>query len=831
VASLAATFGRGAMTNGWVDIKNADVILCMGGNPAENHPCGFKWAIEAKKTRGAKIVAVDPRFTRTAAVADVYSPIRSGTDIAYLLGIIRYAIENKRYHEDYVKLHTNASYVIGEKFGFDEGLFTGFSDEKKEYDKSAWAYAADETTKTYKIDETLQDPRCVFQLLRQHVDRYTPEMVSRICGVPKEKFLEVAGVVTSTGTADRAGTIMYALGWTEHTTGVQIIRAAAMLQLLLGNVGRPGGGVNALRGHSNIQGATDMGGNTEILPGYLKTPVATLATLADYLKTNTPSTLNGQPWPSMNYWQNYPKFMVSLLKSAWGSAATKENDFGYGWLPKCDGNYSWAYMFDDMYRGNSKRAGGTEPGPEGLISFGMNPVGTGPNTGKVIGALSKLKWLVVVENVETETAQFWKAPKEYGGADPSKIPTEVYLLPAALFAEKDGTLTNSARWAQWKWKAIDPPGSAKSDQEILARIVLAVKDLYRAEGGALPEAIAALSWSYTNPTVPDLTEVLKEINGKAVADVLDPKDKAKVLKAAGQQLDGFAQLQDDGSTLCGNWLYSGAFTEAGNNTARRSPADPTGLGMFHSWAFSWPANRRVMYNRASADKDGKPWDATRTGIRWNGEKWVGDVPDIKPDSKPGEFGAFIMNPEGVGKLFAAGLNDGPFPEHYEAYESPVDNLLHARVGPSPTAKRFSSDKDVFAKREDFPIVCTTYRLTEHFHYWTQHNTRLDMVQPDFFFEIPEELAKEKGIANEQRIRVSSARGSIEGKALVTKRLKPMKVDEKTVWQIGFPIHWGFAGVRVGPLANFLTAAVLEPNVWTPEYKTFLVKVETIGGAA
>jgi formate dehydrogenase major subunit len=819
------------MTNGWVDIKNADVVLCMGGNPAENHPCGFKWAIEAKKTRGAKIVAVDPRFTRTAAVADVYSPIRSGTDIAYLLGIIRYAIEQKRYHEEYVQLHTNASYVIGDKYGFDDGLFTGFSEEKKEYDKASWAYAADESTKAYKVDPTLQDPRCVFQLLKQHVDRYTPEMVSRICGVPKEKFLEVASVVTSTGRADRAGTIMYALGWTEHTTGVQIIRAAAMLQLLLGNVGRPGGGVNALRGHSNIQGATDMGGNTEILPGYLKTPSAAQGTLADYLKSSTPTTLNGQPWPSMNYWQNYPKFMVSLLKSAWGSAATKENDFGYAWLPKVDGNYSWAYLFDDMYRGNSMRAGGTEPGPEGLISFGMNPVGTGPNTGKVIGALSKLKWLVVVENVETETAQFWKAPKEYGGADPSKIQTEVYLLPAALFAEKDGSLTNSARWAQWKWKAVDPPGDAKSDQEILARLVLAVKELYRAEGGALPEAIAALSWSYTNPANPDLVEVLKDVNGKAVADVADPKDKTKVLKAAGQQLDGFAQLQDDGSTSCGNWLYSGAFTEAGNNTMRRSSADPTGLGMFHNWAFSWPANRRVMYNRASADKDGKPWDVARAGIRWNGEKWVGDVPDIKPDSKPGEFGAFIMNPEGVGKLFSAGLNDGPFPEHYEAYEAPVPNVLHDKVPSNPTAKRFASDKDVFAKREEFPIVCTTYRLAEHFHYWTQHNVRLDMIQSDFFFEIPLEMAAEKHIVDEQIIRVSSARGSILGKALVTRRLKPMQVDGKTVWQIGFPIHWGFAGVRVGPLANFLTAAVLEPNVWTPEYKTFLVKVETIGGAA
>ncbi len=543
MASLAATFGRGAMTNGWVDIKNADVILCMGGNPAENHPCGFKWVMEARRNRNAKVVAVDPRFTRTAAVADLYSPIRSGADVAYLLGIIRYAIDKKRYHEDYVRLHTNAPYIIGEKFGFTDGLFSGFDDAKKEYDKTQWGYQADEKTKGYVLDETMQNPRCVFQLLKQHVDRYTPETVEKICGVPKETFLKVAELVTSTYTPDRAGTIMYALGWTQHSTGVQIIRCAAMLQLLLGNVGRPGGGVNALRGHSNIQGATDMGGNTEILPGYLKTPQAQYQTLAEFLEGTTPTTLGKVQWASMNYWQNTPKFMVSLLKSLWGAKATKENDFGYGWMPKLDGNYSWVYMFDDMYRGSSKRAGGDEPGPEGLIAFGMNPVGTGPNTPKIINALAKLKWLVVVENVETETAMFWKAPKEYGGPDASKIQTEVFLLPAALFAEKDGTLTNSARWAQWKWKALEPPGTAKADQEILARLVLAVQGLYKKEGGKLPDPVLNVSWSYTDRSNPDLSEVLKEISGKALADIPDPKDKTKTLKTAGQQLDGFAQLR------------------------------------------------------------------------------------------------------------------------------------------------------------------------------------------------------------------------------------------------------------------------------------------------
>jgi formate dehydrogenase major subunit len=585
--------------------------------------------------------------------------------------------------------------------------------------------------------------------------------------------------------------------------------------------------VNALRGHSNIQGATDMGGNTEILPGYLKTPASTLATLKDYLETNTPKIM-GDKWPSMNYWQNYPKFMVSLLKAIWGAKAAKENDFGYAWLPKIDGLYTYAHLFDDMYRGKSKRVGGDEPGPEGLIAFGMNPVGTGPNTGKMIAALSKLKWLLMVENVENETAQFWKAPKEYGTPDAAKIQTEVFLLPAANFAEKDGSFTNSARWAQWKWKALEPPGQAKQDPEILARIVLAVKALYKKEGGAFPDPVLNLSWSYTNPTNPDQAEVLKEISGKALADIPDPKDKTKTLKTAGQQVDGFGQLQDDGTTLCGNWLYSGAFTEAGNNTQRRNNADPGGLGMYHQWGFSWPANRRIMYNRASADKDGNPWDPTRAGIKWNGEKWVGDVPDMKPDAPPGTFGAFIMNAEGVAKLFAPTLNDGPFPEHYEAVEAPVDNQLHPKQSSNPVAIKFSSDKDpLVTKREDFPVVCTTYRLTEHFHYWTQHNTRQNEVQPTFFFEIPEEMAKEMGIANKSQLKVSSPRGSITGMAMVTKRLRPMKIAGKPVWQIGFPIHWGYAGNpgHTGPLANFLTPSVIDPNAWTPEFKTFQVKVE------
>jgi formate dehydrogenase major subunit len=817
------------MTNGWVDIKNADVILAMGGNPAENHPVGFKWFIEAKKTRNAKLVVVDPRFTRTAAVADLYSPIRAGTDVAYLLGLVRYTLANNRFHEEYVKLHTNASYIVGEAFTFHDGLFSGFDEATGEYAKDEWAYEADRKTRAYGIDSTLQHPRCVFQLLKRHVERYTPEVVERICGVPEETFLRVAEVVTSTGTAERVGTITYALGWTQHSTAVQMIRAAAILQLLLGNVGRPGGGMNAFRGHSNIQGATDTAGTFEILPGYLQTPTGPLATLAAYLEKSTPTTLNKQAWTTMNYWVNYPKFMVSLLKAVYGDAATKENDFGYSWLPKVDGNYSWMYVFDDMYRGGSTRAGGQEPGPEGLLSFGMNPVGLGPNSKKMVAALAKLKWLVVVENVETETASFWKAPRQYEGPEASRIPTEVFLLPAATFAEKDGTFTNSARWLQWKWKALDPPGKAKPDQEILSRIFLAVRELYRKEGGALPEQVSSVTWAYTNPVSPDLAEVLREMNGKALADLADPKDKSRVLKTAGQQLDGFGDLRDDGTTLCGNWLHSGVYTEAGNNAQRRHTADPTGLGMFHDWAFSWPANRRVMYNRASADAQGRPWDPQRIGIQWNGKRWVGDVPDMKPDAPPGTYGAFIMLPEGVGRLFAPGLNDGPFPEHYEAIEAPIANPLHPQVGSNPVSQKFSTDKDVYGGKDDFPIVCTTYRLTEHFHYWTQHQHegRLNQLQPGFFIEIPEGLAREKGIANGSQVKVVSARGQIEGVAMVTRRLGPLRVDGKDLWQIGFPIHWGYAGdaSHTGPLANLLTPSAMDPNTWTPEYKAFLVRLE------
>lgn len=796
------------MTNGWIDIGNSDVILAMGGNPAENHPCGFKWVMEARKNRGARLVCVDPRFNRTAAVSDCFVQIRAGTDIAFLGGLINYTLSHSLYHGEYVRLFTNGPFLVKEGFSFKDGLFSGYNPITNTYDKTSWQYEQD--ARGYvKQDTTMQDPGCVFQLLKRHYERYTPEVVSQITGASVKDFLKTAEIICSTGTPAKAGTIMYALGWTHHSFAVQIIRAAAILQLLLGNIGRPGGGLNALRGHSNIQGGTDHGMAYDKLPGYLKIPPVPHQGLKDHLRENTPRALTPT---SLNYWENYPKFFVSFLKCMFGSHASKENDFCYHYLPKIERDYSWVNLFDDMYQGKL----------EGMLCFGMNPVANGPHSNKMIAALSRLKWLVVAECFETETAQFWKAP----GIDPSTVNTEVFLLPAANFAEKDGSFTNSARWAQWKWKALDPPGEARADQEILSNIFQRVCKLYQQGGGTFPEPILHLNWPYSNPANPSLEEIAKEINGRAVADLKD--EKGETILKKGQQLSSPAQLKDDGSTACGNWIYCGSFTEEGNMMMRRGLRDPSGLGMFPGWTWSWPANRRIMYNRASCDAQGRPWDPTRVAIQWDGEKWVGDTPDYRPESPPeAGLGAFLMLPEGVGKLFAPDFVEGPFPEHYEPVESPVKNILHPMVSPNPLAKTFKSDMDRYGSPEEYPVVCTTYRLTEHFHYWTKHITVNSELQPEFFVEIPEGLAEELGIKNQQMVRVTSARGSVQGKALVTKRIKPMMVDGKRVWQIGVPIHWGFAGRVTGPLANLLTPTALDPNCSTPEYKGFLVKVERV----
>jgi formate dehydrogenase major subunit len=845
------------MTNGWIDIKNTDMMLIMGGNPAENHPCGFKWAMEAKRNRNAKLISVDPRFTRTSSTADLFCQIRAGSDIAFLGGLIHYAIENNRIAKDYLVNYTNAAFVIKEGFKLPEdGLYSGFDAAAGTYDKTTWNYegtggSGGQAGTTghapepapgkvgggaapppalppdVTFDLTLQHPRCVFQLLKQQYSRYTPETVERITGIPKDQFLKAADMFTSVrkdGDMKKVATIIYAVGWTQHTFGTQIIRTAAMIQLLLGNVGRAGGGVNALRGHSNIQGATDMAGLYDSLPGYLKAPVPTDTDLATFLKRTTPTSSKPTPWASFNYYSNTPKFMVSLLKSLYGDAAKKENEFAFDYLPKVDRDYSWTHIWDDMYNGKVK----------GMMAFGMNGVMIGPDTNKNINALKKADWLVVGEIYQDETSEFWRAPGIT--ADEQKtINTTVYRLPCAGFAEKDGSMTNSARWAAWKNAAVPPPGLARLDQDIVAQIFLRVRDLYKKEGGKFPDPILNLSWAYADASHPSLSQIAMEVNGKALADLTDPAT-GQVIKA-GQQLPGFAWLKDDGTTTCGNWIYSGSWTEAGNQMARRGTEDPSGLGIFQNWAWSWPANRRVLYNRASCDVDGKPWDPTRKQVWWNeaAGKWVGnDVPDFKPDSHPKDhMGPFIMNPEGIGRLFApiGMITDGPFPEHYEPIESPIKNPLHPDQSSNPLVKKFKTPYDKFGDPQEYSIVCTTYRLTEHYHYWTKNNPMNVQLIPEPFVEIPVELANDLGVKGAEKIKVISARGTYIAKAFVTKRIKPMTIDGKRVYQIGLPIHQGFRGIvedegrDARTPANLLTPAVADPNAHTPESKGFLVKVE------
>src|SRR5258706_555026 len=898
VSSLGPTFGRGAMTNGWIDIKNTDMMLIMGGNPAENHPCGFKWPVEAKLHRNAKMIVVDPRFTRTASQAYLCLQIRAGADNAFLGGVINYAIQNDRIAKDYLINYTNAAFIVKEGFKLpDDGLFSGFDQSATTYDKTSWNYeeggkieaasaaamaasskpnsqsntpnsqsssgkgGGKDSEKTgdggghqaaggpgasgqggenpppmlppnVAYDLSLQHPRSVFQLLKQQYSRYTPEMVERITGIPKDQFLKAAELFTSIrkdGNMKKAGTIIYAVGWTQHTNGTQIIRTAAILQLIRGNVGRAGGGVNALRGHSNIQGATDMGGVFDIFPGYLKIPQPTDTDLATFLKRTTPTPSKPSEWDSYNYWSNTPKFMVSFLKALYGDSAKKENDFSYQHLPKIDRKFSWTEMWDEMYAGKVK----------GLFAFGMNGVAIGPNSSKNIEALKKADFLVVCELYPEETAEFWRSPgitKDHM----KQINTTVYRLPGAGFAEKDGTFVNSARWLQWKYVAVPPPGEARVDQEILARIFLKVRELYQKEGGKFPDPILNLTWAYTTPQNPSLAEVAKEINGKALADLTDEKLFPGQTIKAGQQLPGFAWLKDDGTTACGNWLYSGSWTEAGAQMQRRGTDDPSGLGIYQNWAWSWPANRRVMYNRASCDPSGKPWDMERRQVWWNEaqQKWVGnDVPDFKVDSKPSDhMGPFIMNPEGVGRIFAplAAFADGPFPEHYEPVESPIANPLHPKQSNNPVAKKFKSDMDKFGTPDEgFNVVCTTYRLTEHYHYWTKNNPMNVQLVPEPFVEVPAKLADKMGITGGEKVKVTSARGEYIAKASVTKRIKPMMVDGKETFQIGVPIHWGYRGIAEDAgktsldTANQLSPAAIDPNAYTPEFKGFLVKIEKL----
>jgi formate dehydrogenase major subunit len=833
VASLAATFGRGAMTNHWIDLRNSDCILAMGSNPAENHPVSFKWVTEAKK-RGAKLISVDPRFTRTSSVADIYAQLRSGTDIAFLGGMIKYITDNDLIHKEYVVNYTNASFLIADEFKFDEieGVFSGYNPESRKYDSGTWKYQIGPDDEPKK-DPTLKDPRCVYQLLKKHYSRYTPEKVVAVTGTPVEDLLEVYKTYTATGAPEKAGTIMYAMGWTQHTAGTQNIRAMAMIQLLLGNIGRAGGGVNAMRGESNVQGSTDHGLLFHILPGYLKTPNASQLTLEAY---NTACTPKPQGKLSANWWGNYPNYSTSLLMSMFGKAATKENDFGYSWLPKLDDgvNYSWLTIFDEMYNGNIK----------GFFSWGQNPACSGTNANKVRKALARLDWLVNVNIFPSETGWFFQDKNL--GIDSKDINTEVFVLPAAVSVEKEGSITNSGRWMQWRYKAANPPGEALPDAEIINLIYEELKKLYVEEGGKTPDPIANLKWDYFDKNIhPDgvAHAVAKEINGYFLQDV-DFGEKGSFKK--GQLVPSFAFLKNDGSTSSGCWIYCNSYTEKGNMSAKRT-RETSGIGLNPEWAWCWPVNRRIIYNRASVDLKGHPWDTKRPVIAWEDGKWVGDVPDgswpplQNPDGTPNPASkyAFIMKPEGYAQIFATGLADGPFPEHYEPLETPVTKNLFNNQMVNPASKLWSGPADQCSTcgSTEFPYVCSTYRLTEHWQtgVMTRYTPWLLEMQPQLFIEMSRELAKEKSIESGDQVRVCSIRGAVTAIALVTARFKPMNItvdgtNTKKVHQVGLP--WCFGWMMPedgsgGDSANLLTPNVGDANTMIPETKAFMVDISKL----
>ena len=812
------------MTNHWIDIRNSDCILIMGSNAAENHPISFKWVTEAMK-RGGKLISVDPRFTRTSSKADFYTALRSGTDIAFLGGMIKYILDNDKYFKEYVAEYTNAAFIVADDYDFNDGLFSGFDAEKRKYDKSKWGFVKD-ANGVSKRDRTLQDPRSVFQLIKKHYSRYDLDTVSAITGTPKEDLAKVYEMYSATGLQGKAGTIMYAMGWTQHTVGVQNIRTMAIIQLLLGNMGVAGGGVNALRGESNVQGSTDHCILFHIWPGYLKTPKASQPSLAAYNKKYTPKT--NDPL-SANWWGNYPKYSVSLLKSFFGDKGTKANDFGYNWLPKLeDGkSYSWLDLFDAMYRGEFT----------GFFAWGQNPAGSGANANKTRDGLAKLDWMVNVNMFDNETGSFWKGP----GMDPKKIKTEVFFLPCANSMEKEGSITNSGRWMQWRYKAANPPAQAWPDGQILMKLGKTLKYLYKKDKNAvLPEPIVNLKWDYSTHGEFDPHKMAKEINGYFLKDITVKGKKFK----KGDLVPSFAYLQADGSTSSANWLYCNSYTSKGNMSARRK-REKSGIGLNPEWAWCWPVNRRIIYNRASVDKSGKPWDKEHPVIEFKGKvengkyvskKWVGDVPDggwypmQNPDGsdrKDTKY-PFIMKPEGHAHVFGPGRADGPFSEHYEPVESPVSKQPFSSQLASPVAVTYSTNMDIYKPdNPKYPYVCSTYRVCDHWQtgVMTRWQPWLLETQPQLFVELSKELGRELGIKNGDKVVVESARGKVEAVAVVTIRLRPFQIEGNTVHEVGLPYHFGWVHPKDGgDSANLLTPSTGDPNTRIPETKAFMVNI-------
>jgi len=817
------------MTNHWADMQHCKAILVEGSNVAENHPMAYKWIRKAQEN-GAVIIHVDPRFSRTSAGADIYARIRPGADAAFLNTMCHHIIENNLYDRDYVEAHTNALLLGDKEFDFKDGLFSGFDEGAHKYDTKTWGYQLDGSGRPRRA-ASLDDPNCIFARLKTFVSRYTLEMGAQITGVPADQIKLVAETMAK----NRPGTILYALGMTQHTTGVQGIRAFTILQLLLGNIGKPGGGVNALRGEPNVQGACDMGVLNNYMPGYLDYPSHTEPTLEAWADKN--GTVRA-------------KYLINTLKAFYGVAATRENGFGYEWLPKkhLAKDYSVHGIFESALAHEMKL----------LWIVGQNPAVTSPNLKIVFEGLGNLETLVVQELWETETAAFWHRP----GVDPKTIQTEVFLLPAAFFMEKNGSITNSGALVQWRHKAVDAPGQAKPDGEVLDFVFRRVRDLVINSTDPKDEIIKKAFWTYTTPE-----DVLREISGRALQDV-----PGTALKS-GTQVTRIADLKPDGSTSSGCWIYAGVFGNGENLSKRRDfKTDPGNLGIYPNFGWTWPNNMRVLYNRASCDRDGKPYPGSKPIVWWDeaAGKWTGyDVPDVPvltdgPKTPNGQR-AFHMNGEGVGRLFAAVYRDpqparpdaataepgqtpasaettavddfprdtsyvpkdGPLPEMYEPVESPVENLLHPNVKSNPLLKypRVKSHQPI-GTVADFPYVLMTSTVAEH---WCAGSTTrnipwLNELVPEPMIEIPVSLSEKLNVQSGDWVKVSSARGELTVKAMVTPRMKAIQSGGKDVTVVWMPYNWGYQGLSTGPSVNHITIDAVDPGAGTQETKACLVNI-------